>query len=217
MKNFSDYYNKLNAKEKKNIPKELFYSGDFSLLLNGRKVSIIGARKASELGKKRARFISNFLVDNEITIVSGLAEGIDTIAHLSAIDRGGKTIGVVGTPINQYFPIKNKSLQNKIAEEHLLISQFREDEKVSPKNFPMRNKTMALISDATIIIEASEKSGTKHQGWEALRLGRELFIMKNVINERKVSWAIEMISCGAHILNKDNYRDLIKNIPARRF
>jgi len=217
MKNFSDYYNKLNAKEKKNIPKELFYSGDFSLLLYGRKVSIIGSRKASELGKKRARFISNFLVDNEITIVSGLAEGIDTIAHLSAIDRGGKTIAVIGTPINQYFPIKNKSLQNKIAEEHLLISQFREDEKVSPKNFPMRNKTMALISDATIIIEASEKSGTKHQGWEALRLGRELFIMENVINNRKVSWAIEMISCGAHILTKDNYRDLIKNIPARRF
>lgn len=208
---------KLTDLERKNSPKELFYLGDFSLLLNGRRVSIIGSRKASELGKKRAQFISNFLVDNEITVVSGLAEGIDTVAHLSAIERDGKTIGVIGTPINQYFPIKNKSLQNKIAKEHLLISQFREDEKVSPKNFPMRNRTMALISDATIIIEAEETSGTKHQGWEALRLGRELFIMENVISDRKVSWAIEMVDCGAHILTKGNYRNLINSIPARRF
>src|SRR5699024_10826113 len=154
MNNVSSFLEKLTDLERKNSPKELFYLGDFSLLLNGRRVSIIGSRKASELGKKRAQFISNFLVDNEITVVSGLAEGIDTVAHLSAIERDGKTIGVIGTPINQYFPIKNKSLQNKIAKEHLLISQFREDEKVSPKNFPMRNRTMALISDATIIIEA---------------------------------------------------------------
>ena len=72
---------------------------------------------------------------------------------------------------------------------------------------------MALISDATIIIEASEKSGTKHQGWEALRLGRELFIMENVIKENNISWAKEMLNYGAQVLTNDNYRNLIENIP----
>ena len=152
-------------------------------------------------------------MERQITVVSGLAEGVDTAAHLAAIQRGGKTIGVIGTPLNQYFPSRNKALQDKIAENYLLLSQFLENSSVTPKNFPIRNRTMALISDATIIIEASEKSGTKHQGWEALRLGRELLIMENVINGNNVSWVNEMVKHGAQILSKSNYVDLIENIP----
>lgn len=71
---------------------------------------------------------------------------------------------------------------------------------------------MALISDATIIIEASEKSGTKHQGWEALRLGRQLFIRENVLND-KISWAEEMLNYGAQVLTNDNFEFLIESIP----
>ena len=165
MNTYLDYYNTLTEIEKKNSPKELFFKGDFSLLEFGRRVSVVGSRNVSEMGIKRTRFISNFLVDSQITVVSGLAEGVDTTAHLSAIERGGKTIAVIGTPLVQCFPVKNKKLQDQIANEHLLVSQFPENYSVTPKNFPIRNRTMALISDATIIIEASEKSGTKHQGW----------------------------------------------------
>ena len=200
-------------KEKKNSPKNLFYKGDFSLVEQGRRVSVVGSRKISEMGIKRARLISNFLSDNDIIIVSGLAEGVDTIALQSAIERGGRAIAVIGTPLNKYFPAKNEALQNKIAEEHLLISQFPEGYNVTPKNFPIRNRTMALISDATIIIEASEKSGTKHQGWEALRLGRELFIMENVIKENNISWAKEMLNYGAQVLTQENYKHLIEDVP----
>ena len=213
MNTYIDYLNTLTDIEKKNSPKELFFKGDFSLLKNGRRVSVVGSRKVSDLGIKRTQFITNFLVERQITVVSGLAEGVDTAAHLAAIQRGGKTIGVIGTPLNQYFPSRNKALQDKIAENYLLLSQFPENSSVTPKNFPIRNRTMALISDATIIIEATEKSGTKHQGWEALRLGRELLIMENVINGNNVSWVNEMLNHGAQILSKSNYVDLIENIP----
>lgn len=209
---FNDYYNKLTNIEKKNSPKELFYKGDFSLLENGRRVAVVGSRKVSDLGVRRARKITKLLVKNDITVVSGLAEGVDTIAHKTAIDFYGKTVGVIGTPLDKYFPAENKVLQDFIADNHLLVSQFPEGYPVTSKSFPIRNRTMALISDATIIIEASEKSGTKHQGWEALRLGRQLFIMENVINE-KITWAEEMLSYGAQILTNDNFEFLIESIP----
>ena len=82
MNTYLDYYNKLTEIEKKNSPKELFFKGDFSLLEFGRRVSVVGSRNVSEIGVKRTRFISNFLVDSQITVVSGLAEGVDTTAPL---------------------------------------------------------------------------------------------------------------------------------------
>jgi DNA processing protein len=72
---------------------------------------------------------------------------------------------------------------------------------------------MALISDATIIIEASEKSGTRHQGWEALRLGREVYILENVIKEKEISWAKEMLDYGAQVLSRDNVDEIFTDIP----
>jgi DNA processing protein len=210
---YQNFFEKLTEIEKKNSPKELFFKGDFSLLEVERRISVVGSRDLSELGRRRARKITRFLVENNFIVVSGLAEGVDTVAHETAIENGGKTIAVIGTPLNKYFPAKNKHLQDEIANHHLLISQFPENYNVTPKNFPIRNRTMALISDATIIIEASEKSGTKHQGWEALRLGRELFIMENIISEKNISWAKEMLEYGAQILTNDNYQFLISEIP----
>lgn len=210
---FQNYFDKLTDIEKKNSPKELFYRGNFSLLELERRVAVVGSRDISDLGIRRARKITKFLVENNFTVVSGLAEGVDTIAHQTAIDNEGQTIAVIGTPLDKYFPASNKNLQEIIARDHLLLSQFSEKYPVTPKNFPIRNRTMALISDATIIIEAGEKSGTKHQGWEALRLGRELFIMENIITEKKISWAQEMLKYGAQVLTNDNYQFLISEIP----
>jgi len=208
-----EYITKLTEIEKKNSPNNFYYKGDFSLLENGRRVSVVGSRKVSDLGKRRTKKIVDFLVETGITVVSGLAEGVDTIALSSAMQKQGKTIAVIGTPLNKYFPKENNELQEKIASEHLLISQFPENYPVTPKNFPIRNRTMALISDATIIIEATEKSGTKHQGWEALRLGRNLFIMENVINDNSITWAKQMLEYGAEILTNENYKSIIEDIP----
>lgn len=211
MFSFETYKNKLTQVEQKFSPDTLFYQGNISLLQERRRVSVVGSRAVSDAGIKRAEKITRELVKNNIIVVSGLAKGVDTVAHKTAIKTGGDTIGVIGTPINQFYPKENKELQDFIAKNHLLISQFPENYPTTPKNFPIRNRTMALISDATIIIEASEKSGTKHQGWEALRLGRRLFILENVFNS-DVSWAEEMLQYGAEKLTSENYKYLIENI-----
>ncbi|MDV3572727.1 DNA processing protein DprA [Elizabethkingia anophelis] len=208
---FQEYYSKLTEVEKKNSPKELFFKGDFSLLESERRIAVVGSRKVSAMGIIRAEFVTKFLVERNIVVVSGLAEGIDTTAHTTAMVNGGKTIAVIGTPLNISFPASNKRLQDIIGREHLLISQFKENTAVSPKKIPIRNRTMALISDATIIIEASEYSGTRHQGWEALRLGRNLYIMENIIKDKKVTWAREMLNYGAQVLTKENYKDIIED------
>ncbi|MCX8676281.1 MULTISPECIES: DNA-processing protein DprA [unclassified Apibacter] len=213
MNTYKEYFSKLTDIEKKNSPKELYFKGNFSLLSKGRRVSIVGSRNISELGIRRTKKIVKFLVNSNITVVSGLAQGVDAFAHSTAMDNNGNTIAVIGTPLDKYYPKENKHIQDRIAAEQLLLSQFPEGYPISPKNFPIRNRTMALISDATIIIEASEKSGTKHQGWEALRLGRNLFIMENIIKDGKVTWAKEMLDYGAEILTNKNYENLIDEIP----
>lgn len=213
MNTYKEYFSKLTDIEKKNSPKELYFKGNFSLLSKGRRVSVVGSRNISDLGIRRTKKIVKFLVDSNITVVSGLAQGVDAFAHSSAMDNNGNTIAVIGTPLDKYYPKENKHIQDRIASEQLLLSQFPEGYPISPKNFPIRNRTMALISDATIIIEASEKSGTKHQGWEALRLGRNLFIMENIIKDGKVTWAKEMLDYGAEILTNKNYENLIDEIP----
>lgn len=210
---FQEYYNNLTEVEKKNSPKELFYSGDFSLLESGRRIAVVGSRKVSELGIKRTEVITKFLVEKGIVVTSGLAEGVDTVAHTTAIKYGGRTIAVLGTPLNKCFPAGNCELQEEIGKHHLLISQFQENYPVFPKNFPIRNKTMALISDATIIIEAAKNSGTRHQGWEALRLGRSLYIMENIIKDTSVTWAKEMLNYGAQVLTRENFAEIIEDTP----
>lgn len=208
------YLESLNTFERKNAPENLFWKGDFSLLTQGRRVSVVGSRKASEHGLRRARIVSEMLIENGITVVSGLAEGIDTIAHKTAIELGGRTITVLGTPLNKSFPASNKALQEEIAEHHLAISQFPEGYPTTKEAFPRRNRTMALISDATIIIEANPKSGTRHQGWEALRIGRMLYILENVLAMPGNTWANEMLQYGAISLGRDQLEEAIVSIPS---
>jgi DNA processing protein len=130
-------------------------------------------------------------------IVSGLAEGIDTIAHVTAIQSGGRTIAVLGTPLDSVYPRKNANLQREIMSKQLAVSQFPEGYPITRQNFPLRNRTMALISDASVIVEAGETSGTLSQGWETLRLGKPLFIMNSVCINPRLTWPKKMIQYGA--------------------
>lgn len=202
-----------NNVEEKHTPKELYTLGNVSLLTSGRKVSVVGTRKPSVDGVRRAQAVVRELVRNDIIVVSGLADGIDTIAHQTAIDCGGKTIAVMGMALNKPYPAKNKDLFALIAEKHLALSQFPIDYPSKPENFPMRNRIMALITDATIIIEAGEKSGTRHQGWEALRLGRQVFLLESVVHDAKLSWACEMLKYGAEILTRDELPEVLQDLP----
>jgi DNA processing protein len=213
IENYKEFYNHLTEIEKKNSPDKLYFKGDFSLLYKGLRVSVVGSRKPTPEGELRAEIITKALIKKEIIIVSGLAQGIDTIAHKTAIKYGGKTIAVLGTHLNNPYPKENSNLLEIIKKDHLAISQFPENFPITKKNFPIRNRTMALISDATIIIEASENSGTKHQGWEALRLGRNVYILENIVNDPSLTWPKEMINYGAQKLTRNEFPNIFDDIP----
>lgn len=203
----------LNPIEKKNAPDTIFAEGDLSLLREGLRVAVVGSRKATEDGIKRARVVTRELVRQGITVVSGLAEGIDTVAHRTAMEAGGRTIAVLGTPLSKAYPVKNADLLEEIKRNHLAISQFPEGYPGKAENFPRRNRTMALICDATIVIEAGEKSGTRHQGWEAIRLGRHVYLLENVAEDPALSWPKELLAYGAQVLRRDDLPEILFDIP----
>lgn len=205
----------LNEVEQKNAPKTLFVAGDASILEEGARVSIVGARKSSPEGLKRAAKLASLLAHRGIVVVSGLAEGIDTAAHESAIKHGGRTIAVLGTPLDQVYPKKNAELQHTIIRDHLAVSQYPQGYPVQPKNFPLRNRTMALLSDATVIMEATDTSGSLHQGWEALRLGRLLFIAKSITENARLTWPEKMLHYGARILSDETIDEFFDLLPVR--
>lgn len=193
----------LNDVESKFAPDVLYAEGHIELLRQSPRVAIVGSREASELGFRRARSIAKALAGHGAIIVSGLARGIDTFAHQAAIQAGGKTIAVLGTPLNIVTPKSNESLQREIMTNHLAISQFAAGARVQRGFFPMRNRTMALVCQASIIIEAGESSGTLSQGWEALRLGRPLFITEEVVEAEHLTWPTQMLDYGAQVLYDD--------------
>lgn len=205
----------LNDVESKNAPKNIFYSGSMELPLSRVMVSIVGSRQASDKGLAKAAELSKFLTRYNAVIVSGLARGIDTAAHKETISQKGATIAVLGTPLDRSYPRENTALQEEIMRNHLAISQYPIGHKTLPRDFVLRNKTMALISDITIIVEAGESSGTLHQGWEALRIGRPLFIYKSVIENDRLKWPKKMLSYGAQILEK--YDDLMEFISIKPY
>lgn len=202
----------LNEVERKKAPPRLWYAGDRTLLSRGSRVSIVGSRKASESGLRNAAALARALVERGITVVSGLAEGIDTAAHQATLEAGGRTVAVIGTPLDKVFPAKNRPLQDRLMREHLVVSQFAPGATVRPGNFPVRNRTMALLSDATVIVEAGEKSGTLHQGWDALRLGRPLFLPEEVMRS-SLSWPHEFARYGAQPLAFDDLESFFEVLP----
>jgi DNA processing protein len=173
---------------------KLYVVGKLPIPLPAPRVSVVGTRGPSEKGVELAREIVAGLVREGAIVVSGLARGIDTVAHKTAIERGGRTIAVLGTPLNVFYPPENKALQLRLMREHMVISQFPVGSSVSRKNFPMRNKLMALLSDATVIVEAGERSGVVYQAWECVRLGRPLFIHASL---RELEWVRKAVDCGA--------------------
>ncbi|MFB6456554.1 DNA-processing protein DprA [Chitinophaga sp. Hz27] len=194
----------------------LYYSGDLSLL-ETRKIAVVGSRKPSSDGVKRAEKITRLLVNDGFTIVSGLAEGIDTVAHTTAIKNAGQTIGVIGTPIETFYPKSNVELQKFIAQHHLLVSQvpimhYHNMHYLGQKIFfPERNKTMSALSEATVIVEASDTSGTLIQAKAAMEQGRKLFILDSCFLNPGISWPSKYEG-RENVFRVKEYSDLINNL-----
>lgn len=184
-------------------PIRLFYfNGDIDLC-DTDCVSVVGARQCTEAGAKRARKLAHLLVKSGFTVVSGLAAGIDTNALEQAIEDGGRVIGVIGTSIDDYYPKENRVLQDKIASDHLLISQVpffkysRQSWKTNRYYFPERNKTMSALSQATVIVEASDTSGTLTQAQACIQQGRKLFILDSCFENPDITWPAKYQKKGA--------------------
>lgn len=193
----------LTPAEEKAAPSVLYILGDVDVVRRSPRVSIVGSRAATPRGLQLGEMVARALVELDTTVVSGLAAGIDRAAHVAAIKAGGRTFAVIGTPPEQASPRANERLQQYIAEHFAVVSQFAPGSRVYPGNFPARNKTMALLTDATVIIEAAEKSGTRHQGWEAIRLGRALFLSEDVARDPRLTWPAKMLQYGAIVLRED--------------
>lgn len=189
-------------RDARNPVEMLYFQGTWEFS-ESRSVAVVGSRKPSEEGLRRAAKISKALVDKGFTVVSGLAAGIDTAAHTAALEVGGRTIAVIGTPLGEHYPKENFELQDRIASQYLLVSQvpvLRYAKQAVPHNrlfFPERNITMSALTEATIIVEASDTSGTLTQARAALHQGRKLFIPDSCFQRTDITWPTTFEAKGA--------------------
>jgi DNA processing protein len=181
----------------------LYFLGSWELAEAPRRVAVVGTRKISTDGAARTRKLVRSLVEHDFTVVSGLAQGVDTIAHETAIEYGGRTIAVIGTPISEVYPKENAALQRRIATEYLVVSQvpvLRYKQQGPNGNrlfFPERNKTMSALTEATVIVEAGDTSGTLIQAKAAIEQGRKLFILESNFSNPAISWPARFEKLGA--------------------
>lgn len=186
----------------------LYFRGSWDLVYS-KCVAIVGTRNPTPEGIKRTRQLVSSLVEDDWTIVSGLAAGIDTAAHQAALDFGGRTIAVIGTPICDVYPRENSNLQERLAKDYLVISQVpverysQQDYRANRAFFPERNVTMSALSAATIIVEASDTSGTLIQARAALKQSRKLMILDSCFRNHKISWPAKFAEKGA--IRIENY------------
>jgi len=177
-----------------NLPPFLFYRGEL-FASDAKSVAVVGTRQASEAGLRRARRLAHELVMNGVTVVSGLAAGIDTAAHETTIERGGRTIAVVGTGITKTYPVQNRGLSEQIALAGAVVSQFWPTSGAATWTFPRRNVVTSGISQGTVVIEASSTSGAKMQARLALEHGKQVFLMRTLVTEQ--AWAQKYLERGA--------------------
>jgi DNA processing protein len=172
-------------------------------------VSIIGTRRATEYGRNAARTLAKKLSGLGITIVSGMAMGIDTQAHIGALEGGGRTLAVMGTGIDLIYPSSNRNLAPKIVERGALLTELPPISKALPYHFPARNRIISGLSKAVIAVEAAEKSGVFSTVRWALEYGRDVYALPGDINRSASKGTNELIKNGAIPLT--SYKDLLEN------
>lgn len=165
-----------------------------------RAVAVVGTRRATPDGLRQAEVVAGDLAEGGYTVVSGLAEGIDTAAHRSALDRRRRTVAVIGTGLRGSYPAMNAGLQAQIATEGAVLSQFWPDAPPTRASFPMRNIVMSGFALGTVVIEASHTSGAKMQARFALEHGRPVFLLESLLRHE---WAREYAERpGTHVVER---------------
>lgn len=174
-------------------------------------VAIVGTRAPTRYGKLVTEKIASGLTERGVIIISGMASGIDSIAHRSAIVAGGRTIAVFGCGVNMTYPAENINLKEKIKENGAVLSEFPMNAKPERPNFPMRNRIISGLSLGTIVIEAAEKSGALITSDFALEQGKDVFAVPGNINSPKSKGTNRLIKMGAKLV--ENADDVIEEFP----
>ncbi|MGL5971373.1 MAG: DNA-processing protein DprA [Cetobacterium sp.] len=200
----------------KNIAKPplfLFYKGDIDLLNKERMISVIGTRRSTKYGELGCQSVVKDLVDGEVVVVSGLALGIDSLAHGEALRLKGKTVAVLGCGINVNYPRTNTKLRKEIEKNGLVISEFSLNSEPTPEKFPVRNRIIAGLTKGTIVIESSMKGGSLITANQALEEGRDVFAIPGDItyplsqgcNELIKKSHAKLVTSGEDILKEYNW------------
>ena len=192
-------------------PPFLFLKGVLSESDN-RAVAMVGARRATEYGRMTASQIAGELARRQVTVVSGLAVGIDSASHQGALDGGGRTIAVLGSGIDVVYPPSNRTLYDRIAEHGAVISEFFPGVEPAPGHFPRRNRVIAGLSQAVIVVEAGNKSGALLTADLALAQSRKLFAVPGNLSSKLSAGTNELIKSGAHIMTSVD--DIFSVLPA---
>lgn len=183
-------------------PEKLFYLGNIDLLKSDKIISMIGTRTISEYGKLCCENIIPKLVANDVVIVSGLALGVDAKVHETVLKNQGKTIAIVGSGLDVVYPVSNSYLWKEIAEKGLILSEYELGTKAFKQNFPERNRIIAGISKATVVIESKEKGGSLITASLALEYGRDVYaIPGDIFSICSVGCNYLLRDCGAKLLS----------------
>lgn len=184
----------------KNPPQELYVKGNVDCV-NMPCVTVVGSRNMSEYGKKMTKQIVEELTKAGVCIVSGLAVGIDTVAHETCLENGGKTIAVLGSGLNKVYPVENTNLFNRIINSGgCVMSEQLPDEEAKKIYFPARNRIVSGLSLATLVIEAAYRSGTSITAKFAFEQGKRVFCIPNSVGSKNSYGTISLIKRGATMI-----------------
>lgn len=198
-------------------PAVLYYRGQVDLEENGGQVptiAIVGTRFPSEYGRRWTRRLSSALAKQGFTIVSGLAEGIDTEAHRSCLQARGRTIAVVGTGVDVVYPWSNRQLCQQVMEQGLVLSEYPAGTQPDRIHFPRRNRIIAGLSRATLVLEAPERSGALITAHLANDYGRDVYVLPGSLDNPRSLGCLKLLNNGAQvILGEQELLDLLGTLP----
>ena len=177
-------------------------------------IAIVGTRDPSEYGRRWTRKISTALAQAGFTVVSGLAEGVDTEAHRSCLNAGGRTIAVLGTGVNITYPWSNHALAKQITKQGLLVSEYPAGTQPDRVNFPRRNRIIAGLCRVTLVLEAPQKSGALITARLANDYGRDIYVLPGSLDNPRAIGCLELLNQGAHvILSEDKLLEMLGTLP----
>lgn len=197
-------------------PLILFARGNLKLL-NQKIATIVGSRLATAYSQEVINKMVPELVKQKIVIASGLAKGVDTMAHQAALGNNGRTIAVLGNGLNHFYPMQNHFLQEQIASSGLLLSEYLPDTPPRPFRFPQRNRLLAGISESVIVTEAKEKSGSLITANLALQENRDVYAVPGPVTSVLSEGPNRLIEAGAtpiidYELKKERFDNLESSI-----